>query len=48
MALQKMILDEHKAFERQFGELHIHPATPSPRNHPEVLVIHADENSTSG
>ena len=42
---QKMTLDEHKAFGRQFGELHIHPASPSAKNHPEVLVIHADENS---
>ena len=42
---QHMSLDEHKAFGRQFGELHIHPAAPSADGHPEVLKIHADGNS---
>ncbi|MCH9673756.1 MAG: TauD/TfdA family dioxygenase [Gammaproteobacteria bacterium] len=42
---QDMSLDEHKAFGRQFGELHVHPAAPAPEGHPEILVIHADENS---
>ena len=42
---QKMTLDEHKAFGRQFGELHVHPAAPGPEGHPEILRIHADENS---
>jgi taurine dioxygenase len=43
---QDITLDEHKAFGRRFGELHIHPAAPSPEGHPEILTIHADENST--
>lgn len=43
---QRMTLDEHKAFGRRFGPLHIHPAAPAPEGHPEILVIHADENST--
>ena len=42
---QELDLDQHKAFGRLFGELHIHPAAPSPDGHPEVLRIHADENS---
>lgn len=42
---QPMTLDQHLAFGRRFGELHIHPAAPSPEGYPEILVIHADENS---
>ena len=42
---QVMTLEQHKAFGRRFGELHIHPAAPGPKGHPEVLVIHADEKS---
>ena len=42
---QDITTEQHKAFGRMFGELHIHPAAPSPENHPEILVIHADENS---
>jgi len=52
---QKLSIDQHKAFGRLFGELHVHPASAdapkdatisSPREHPEILVVHADENST--
>jgi taurine dioxygenase len=42
---QEMTLDEHKAFGRLFGDLHIHPSAPKPEGHPEILVVHADENS---
>lgn len=42
---QEMNLDEHKAFGRLFGELHIHPAARETAGHPEVLTIHADERS---
>jgi taurine dioxygenase len=42
---QQIDIDQHKAFGRMFGELHIHPAAPSPEGHPEILVIHADEKS---
>jgi taurine dioxygenase len=42
---QHMTLEQHKAFGRRFGELHIHPAAPGPEGHPEILVIHADETS---
>ena len=40
-----MSLEEHKAFGRQFGELHVHPSAPNLVGHPEILKIHADENS---
>ncbi len=37
---------QQKAFGRLFGELHMHPAAPKEvPEHPEILVIHADENS---
>jgi alpha-ketoglutarate-dependent taurine dioxygenase len=42
---QRLTLDQHKAFGRLFGPLHIHPAAPAPPGHPEVLIIHADANS---
>src|SRR5580765_86632 len=42
---QKLTFDQHKAFGRLFGELHIHPNTPGPDGHPEVLPVHADANS---
>ena len=44
---QELTLDQHKDFGRRFGELHIHPAMPGPEGHPEILVIHTDENSKS-
>lgn len=42
---QDLTIEQHIAFARQFGDLHIHPNAPSHPEHPEVLVIHADENS---
>ena len=42
---QRFRLDSQKAFGRLFGELHIHPNTPSPEGHPEILPVHADANS---
>lgn len=43
---QKMTLDQHKAFARQFGDLHVHPGIPGPDGHPEVIAIHTDKDST--
>ena len=40
---QDLTLDQHKAFGRRFGVLHIHPAAPKDAEHPEILVIHGDE-----
>ncbi|MBW2416820.1 MAG: TauD/TfdA family dioxygenase [Deltaproteobacteria bacterium] len=42
---QDLTLEQHKAFGRQFAELHVHPNVPSHPEHREVLVIRADENS---
>lgn len=43
---QKLTIDQHKAFGRRFGKLHVHPNAPQDlKEHPEILVIKADENS---
>jgi taurine dioxygenase len=43
---QKMSIESHKAFGRQFGRLHVHPNAPiGLPEHREILVIKADENS---
>lgn len=43
---QKMTIDQHRAFGRRFGKLHIHPNAPIEiKEHPELLVIKADEKS---
>lgn len=42
---QKLDLERQKALGRYFGELHIHPNTPGPEGHPEILPIHTDASS---
>jgi taurine dioxygenase len=42
---QPLDVEAHKRFGRYFGDLHIHPNTPGPEGHPEILPIHADANS---
>ena len=43
---QRLTPEQQKAFGRLFGELHMHPAAPRElADHPEILVIHADEKS---
>jgi taurine dioxygenase len=43
---QKLSAEQHKAFGARFGKLHIHPNAPKGLpDHPEILVIKADENS---
>jgi taurine dioxygenase len=43
---QKMSIDQHKDFGRRFGPLHTHPNAPIEfPDHPEILVIKADEKS---
>ena len=43
---QTLTVEQHKAFGRRFGELHIHPNAPKPiEGHPEILVVKGDENS---
>lgn len=42
---QDLDYDAAKRFGRHFGELAIHPNTPGPDGHPEILPIHTDANS---
>src|ERR1700733_14522222 len=42
---QELSHEQHKAFGRRFGELHLHPTSTRGGEHPEILVIKADENS---
>jgi len=42
---QRLDYNSAKALGRHFGDLHIHPNTPGPEGHPEILPIHADANS---
>ena len=39
---QALSFEQHKAFGRHFGDLHIHPAAPKDVDHPEILVVHGD------
>ncbi len=39
---QAVTQEQHTAFGRCFGELHIHPAAPKDAEHPEVLVVRGD------
>ncbi|MDX1373946.1 MAG: TauD/TfdA family dioxygenase [Burkholderiales bacterium] len=43
---QEMTPEQHKAFGRRFGELHLHPAWPRLlEGHPEVMEIYADAHT---
>lgn len=42
---QRLSHEAHKAFGRAFGDLHIHSGVAGLPDHPEVVAIHADENS---
>ena len=42
---QHLTPEQHLAFGRNFGELHIHPAAPHAPGHPELMIIHADKDS---
>jgi taurine dioxygenase len=43
---QKLTVEQHKAFGARFSKLHIHPNAPKGLpDHPEILVIRADETS---
>jgi len=37
--------EQHLAFGRLFGDLHIHPAAPHEPGKPELMIIHADKDS---
>src|SRR5438270_5273865 len=42
---QHLTQDQHLAFGRLFGDLHIHPAAPHEPGKPELMIIHADKDS---
>ena len=42
---QALTPEQHLAFGRRFGELHVHPAAPYAHGQPELMVIHTDESS---
>ena len=42
---QDLTFEQHKAFGRRFGDLHLHPAAPKDAEHPEILVVHGDDLS---
>ena len=42
---QHISQDQHLAFGRLFGELHIHPAAPTEPGKPALMIIHADKSS---
>ncbi|MCP5156612.1 MAG: TauD/TfdA family dioxygenase [Ectothiorhodospiraceae bacterium] len=42
---QDITPDQHVAFGRRFGELHVHPAAPCVDGRPELMKIHADASS---
>jgi taurine dioxygenase len=41
---QSLTVDEHKAFARRFGELHVHPVLQqmASQGHPEIVVLESD------
>ncbi len=42
---QHLTPQQHLAFGRRFGDLHIHPAAPHEPGEPALMKIHADRNS---
>ena len=42
---QKLTAEQHLAFGRRFGSLHIHPAAPHAPGQPALMIIRADANS---
>ena len=40
---QNLTFEQHKAFGRRFGDLHLHPAAPKDSEYPEILVVHGDD-----
>jgi len=42
---QTITPEQHLAFGRLFGELHMHPAAPHEEGMPELMKVHADKNS---
>ena len=42
---QHITPDQHLAFGRLFGDLHVHPAAPHEPGKPELMIIHADKDA---
>ena len=42
---QHITKEQHLAFGRLFGDLHVHPAAPAEPGIPELMIIHADKDS---
>ena len=42
---QHITPQQHLAFGRKFGDLHIHPAAPHEGDDPALMIIHADKDS---
>src|SRR5258707_1912751 len=42
---QHITPQQHLAFDRQFGDLHIHPAAPHEGDDPALMKIHPDKDS---
>src|SRR5258708_27455 len=42
---QDITPEDQLALGRRLGPLHVHPAAPTLPDHPEVMIIHADERS---
>ena len=42
---QELGLDQHTAFGKRFGQLAVHPASPGPNGHPEIVIVDADEET---
>ncbi|MFT5174007.1 MAG: taurine dioxygenase [Gammaproteobacteria bacterium] len=42
---QEITPEQHVAFGKRFGELHLHPSAPIIDNRPELMKIHADATS---
>ncbi len=42
---QLINVPEQRAFASRLGELHVHPSTSTVKGYPDVMIVHADENS---
>jgi taurine dioxygenase len=42
---QEITPEQHLAFGRLFGELHVHPAAPHEAGHPELMIIRTEASS---
>jgi taurine dioxygenase len=42
---QQLEVEEQLAWASRLGEPHVHPSTTTVKDHPEVMIVHADERS---